>query len=93
MDVEELEALARRVVAAAELVDLRRASLGVAATTWWEGPAAERFRGSVEERRARLAALVDELGWLAEALTALAAAVRAERSQRDADGRGLGRAS
>ncbi|QIM19921.1 hypothetical protein G7075_00220 [Phycicoccus sp. HDW14] len=86
-DVEAYERLAARVRAAAELVGVRRAGLLVDGGPGWVGPAAERYRASVEERVARLAGLEDELEWLADAVTELAAAVRAERL---AGGTGLG---
>ncbi|QKE83721.1 hypothetical protein [Arthrobacter sp. NEB 688] len=87
MDPVEVEALARRVQAAVEVVELRRGALVAASGEWWEGPAADAFRDGLQERRARLAALADELGWLARSLLALAGALRAEQDD------GLGRAS
>ncbi|GGL32954.1 hypothetical protein H9L10_10685 [Phycicoccus endophyticus] len=87
MEAVELERLAARVEAAAEVVALRRASLGRAATAWWEGPAADRYRAAVEDRSARLAALQDELGWLGASVRALARAVA------EASGDEVGRAS
>ncbi len=87
MDEAELERLGARVAAAAELVELRAASLARVATPWWEGPAAEAWAASADGRRVRLVALADELRRLASAVHALAAAVRAD------PGAGPGRAS
>ncbi len=87
-DVQALERLAGRAREAADVVDARRAALGRNALVWWQGEAADRYAARVEERRASLAALADELRWLADAVSAVAAAVRADR-----DPGGLGRAS
>ncbi|MBT9256483.1 hypothetical protein KMZ32_13720 [Phycicoccus sp. MAQZ13P-2] len=87
MDVVEVEALARRVEEAVEVVGVRAGALARASGEWWEGPAADALRAAVEERRTRLAALVDELAWLARSLRALASALRASADD------GLGRAS
>ena len=75
---QELERLAARAGQAREAVEARRAALGRYALVWWEGGAADRYRGLVDERRAALARLADELGWLEQSATALAAATRAE---------------
>ncbi|MBM6399904.1 hypothetical protein [Phycicoccus sonneratiae] len=87
-EVDDLERLAARVRAGAELVGVRRAGLLGTVVPGWVGGAAEGFQEAVAHRVASLAALEDELGWLAEAVDGLAAAVRSEA----ADG-GLGRAS
>ncbi|WP_030526698.1 hypothetical protein [Phycicoccus jejuensis] len=87
MDVAEVEALARRVEEAVEVVGVRAGGLARSSGEWWEGPAADALRASVDTRRARLVALADELAWLARSLRALASALRASADD------GLGRAS
>ncbi|MGG5259128.1 hypothetical protein [Phycicoccus avicenniae] len=87
-DVAEFERLAVRVRAVADEVGLRRAALVRAGTPGWEGPAAEQVGERVQARAAALATLEEELGWLADAVRALAVAASAE----EASG-GLGRAS
>ncbi|NHA68102.1 hypothetical protein [Phycicoccus flavus] len=74
----EIEALAVRVRLARESVEARRVALARYALVWWEGEAADRYRELVDERRAGLARLADELGWLEESVVALAAVARAE---------------
>ncbi len=87
-DVEALARLAGRLREAAEVVDERRATLGRHALVWWQGEAADRYAARVEERRAALAALADELRRLADAASGLVAELRADRAAG-----GLGRAS
>ena len=77
-DVVELERLVVRLRLARESAEAGRAALARYALVWWEGTAADRYRDLVDERRARLAALAEKLGWLEDAVTALAAAARAE---------------
>lgn len=94
MDVEECERLAARVRRAAEEVGLRRAGLARDGAPGWVGEGADAFGDRLGERAAALAALEDELGWLAGAVDALASAVRAERELAGGSGPlGLGRAS
>lgn len=92
-EVDELERLAARVRAAAEVVGVRRAGLLAAAVPGWVGGAAEGYRDRLDERVVALAALEEELGWLAEAVAALASAVRAEAAGERPAGAGLGWAS
>lgn len=75
-DVLELERLLGEVRHAREAVEGRRVALARHALVWWEGAAADRYRELVDERRAALARLADELGWLEESVTALVAAIR-----------------
>ncbi len=92
-EVDELERLAARVRAAADVVGVRRAGLLAAAAPGWVGDAADGYRERVDERVAALAALEEELGWLADAVAALASAVRAGVAGGGAAGSGLGWAS
>lgn len=77
-DVVELDRLAARVRRSREEVEAGRAALSRYALVWWHGVAADRYRDLVEERRATLAVLAEELAWLEESVTALASAARAE---------------
>lgn len=56
-----LRQLASALRAVAGRVEARRAALWPSASTWWEGPAAERCREDVARRSAALASLVDRL--------------------------------
>lgn len=77
-EVQELQRLGARLRLARESVEGRRAALGRYALVWWEGPAADRYQGLVEGRRAALQRLADELEWLAAAVDALTEAAHAE---------------
>jgi hypothetical protein len=91
-EVDELERLAARVRAAAELVGVRRAGLLASAAPGWEGAAADGYRERLDERVVALVALEAELAGLADAVSALASAVRAEAAD-GSGGAGLGWAS
>lgn len=77
--LRQLAGLLRSVAAG---VDVRRASLGPAALTWWSGPGAEAHEERVAERRAALARLGDDLRTAAVEAEALA------DGRPDAGGRG-----
>lgn len=64
--VGELERLAGRLRVAREEVEAGRAALGRFALVWWAGTAADRYAALVDERRARLAVLADDLRRLEE---------------------------
>lgn len=91
-EVEELERLAARVRAGAEVVGVRRAGLLAGTSPGWVGAAADGYRERLDERVVALAALEEELGWLADGVSALASAVRAAAGDGAAGG-GLGWAS
>lgn len=76
--VRELERLAVRLRVAREEVEAGRTALGRFALVWWAGTAADRYAALVDERRARLAALADELRRLEEQALTLVVAARAE---------------
>jgi hypothetical protein len=63
--------------AVAARVEVRRAALGPASLTWWEGPAGEAHREQVAARRASLAGLADELMGAARDAEVLAALIDA----------------
>lgn len=76
--IEELERLSARLRLAEEAVQGRRVALGRYALVWWQGEAADRYRDLVEERRAALERVADELDGLADTVDALVVAARVE---------------
>lgn len=88
-EVSDIEGLLAQVRGARAVVEAHRAALGRPALVWWEGVAADRYRALVDERRAALARVGDELGWLEEAVAGLLLIARQEAEV----GRVVGRAS
>ena len=76
-DVSGLHQLAHHLRAVAARVEVRRACLGPASMTWWEGPGAQAHREQVAVRRAALSGLCDDLVGAARDAEVLAAQLEA----------------
>ena len=81
--VEELQRLSREAGAAADRLRERRAAVSRFALVWWQGGAAQTYRGAVERRVAGLAATEAELLFVAQACHEVAGRCAAESAARD----------